>query len=187
MTVLYVSDAVQLQSRPDVDDQRNLSLDSGGVDPYRPALRVRAPDRLRPALLLVRHALRLPRRPEDEHRGRRVGRGGVRVPGRGDHRWGATSSARRLSTHERTARARPYGPARDRRPSQRRAGAIGGRPHHRREMPGERRGSEERLVESRLVDRDRRGQVRRSGSTGLRVRQETSSRATPSRAAAPRF
>jgi hypothetical protein len=37
----------------DVDDQRDFSLDSGGVDPYGPAVRVRPADGLRPALLVV--------------------------------------------------------------------------------------------------------------------------------------
>jgi hypothetical protein len=47
------------------DDQRDLPFDPGGVHPRRAAVRVRAPDGLRPPVLLVRHAVRV-------HEGRKM-------------------------------------------------------------------------------------------------------------------
>ena len=187
MAVLYVSNSGTIEDSLDADDQRDLSLDSGGVDPHRPAVRVRPPDGLRPALLVVRYALRIPRGPEDERRSGGLGRRRLRVSGRRDHRRRAAASARRLSADARAPRPRPHGAARNGRPSQRRRRAAGGHPHHRREVSGERRVREERLVEPGSADANRRGQVRRAGSAGLRVRERRDRGGTRSRAGAPRF
>ena len=87
----------------------------------------------------------------------------------------------RLSPDERAPAAGPYGPPRDRWSPQRRAGPRWRRPDHRREVSGERRVREERLVEPGSPDADRRGQVRRAGS-GRTTSSQGRSGATRSRA-----
>ena len=70
------------------------------------------------------------------------------------------------------ARARPHRPARDRRPSQHRTACRRGVIRIIDvKCPAQRRVREERLVEPRSADADRRGEVRDPGSRRLRVRE----------------
>ena len=98
--------------------QRDLLLGPGRVHLRRAAVRVRASDRVRPALLVVRYAVRLPRGPQARRRGCGGGGGAIRLlAGRGDGRR-AAAAGRRVSADERAGGPRQDRAARDRWPSQ---------------------------------------------------------------------
>src|SRR5579862_5181075 len=163
------------------DGQRDFLLDTGGVDPGGRAVRVRPADRVRSALLVVRHAVRVSRRPKDDRgRGRRRG-GPPRLPARRNHRRRAAAAGRGLPAHGTAARRGPPRDARDRRPPADRPRARRGGENRRRQMPGQRRGGQEPLAESRRACARRRGEVRDQGPRGLRLREAGDCRARPGR------
>ena len=167
---------------PDADGQRDLPFDSGRVELRGPALRVRAPDRLQPALRVVRHGLRLRRGALD--RGRRGGgrRGGLRLSAGGDHGRRAAAAARRLSVDEPAARGGQDGAARDGRPDRHLGRARRGRQGAGRQVSRQRRGRAQRVGQPGAPRGARRGEVRDPRPGRLRVRAR---RPAPAWAGAP--
>ena len=103
---------------------RDLRERPGRVDVRRPALRLRPPHRVQPALRLVRHAAGLPRRhPHGPRRGARA-RARARHAARRADRRRAAAPARRLPPDARALRRRAHRARRD----ERRGGRVRRRP-----------------------------------------------------------
>ena len=150
------------------------------------ALRLRAPDRLRPALPLVRHAVCVSRGPED------VDRRGVADVERFGCPLVEVTGGEPLLQHDvyplmqRLLDARQDRAARNRRPPQHRAGA--GRRRSASWTSSARASGESAKndwSQPGAADRDRRSEVRHQGSRRLRVRARRRRRASSSTAGSP--